>query len=119
MTKIYLIPAVLFGLIANGIIQLQVSTKDNEKVIIDNDKLTVTEFVSNPGNNVCGTDMHSHEAHLTIVLTDAFVSITASDGKSQNLELKVGDTFWFEPETHQVLNIGDQPVKMLLINLKE
>src|SRR5882757_7316665 len=40
------------------------------KVLIDNDKIKVTEYTSQPGQEVCGQGQHTHADHTTILLTD-------------------------------------------------
>ena len=51
------------------------------KVLVDNSKMTVTQFYSLPGADVCGKGKHSHPAHLTVLLTAATVTITTANGK--------------------------------------
>lgn len=94
--------------------------ESSEKVIIDNDKMKVVEFVSLPHGDVCGEGVHHHEPHLTVVESDAKVKLTPENGESQELEVKSGTSIWFgDAETHSVTNIGDKPTKMLLVYLKE
>jgi hypothetical protein len=85
------------------------------KVIVDNKKMTVTEFYSMPGNDVCGKGKHSHPAHLTVLLTAATVTITDAKGKSVTRLVPSGTTFWSDAETHEVVNSGKMPVKVLII----
>ena len=99
--------------------QDQNSNEASEKVIIDNDKMKVVEFDSMPHGNVCGAGIHHHEPHLTVLLSDAKVQITAENGESQIVEAPSGMSIWSESETHSVINKGDQPTKMLLVYLKE
>ena len=94
--------------------------KSSEKVIIDNEKMKVVEYVSLPQGDVCGAGIHHHEPHLTVVVSDAKVKITPENGESQEVEVKSGTSLWFgASETHSVTNIGDKPTKMLLVYLKE
>ena len=94
--------------------------ESSEKVIVDNDKMKVVEYVSLPQGSVCGEGMHHHEPHLTVVVSDAKVRITPETGESQEAEVKAGTSIWFgTDETHSVTNIGDKPTKMLLVYLKE
>ena len=91
---------------------------DKTEVILENDGLKVTEYISNPGKDVCGPGKHSHVPHLSILLTEANVRLTTEDGQTQDIDLKAGTTFWSEAETHTVINTGDQPVKVYLIETK-
>lgn len=89
------------------------------KVVLNNDKVEVVQFVSKPQGNVCGLGKHHHDAHLTVALTDAKVLITKPDGKQQTAEIPAGASIWFEAGTHSVINEGNKETKFLLIYLKE
>ena len=89
------------------------------KVILDNDKVEVVEFVGKPQGSVCGIGKHHHDAHLTVALTDAKVLITSPDGEQQTAEIPSGAAIWFEAGTHSVMNEGKKESKFLLIYLKE
>jgi len=96
------------------------TVNSEEKTIIENDKMKVVEFVSQPEGNVCGVGMHHHKPHLTIVLADAKVRVTPENGEPQEMEVKSGTSIWFDAaETHSVVNSGNQPTKMILVYLKE
>ena len=88
------------------------------RVAFENDKLRVLEFTGRPGMGICGESMHSHPAHLTVVLTDWQGQITTPDGKVQNRARKVGDVFWSEAETHKVENTSNSSSHVLIIELK-
>ena len=45
------------------------------RVAFENDKLRVLEYHSRPGMGVCGDGMHSHPAHLTVVLVSGKVRV--------------------------------------------
>ena len=93
-------------------------SKDTIQVILENSRLKVTEYVSTPGKDVCGIGRHSHNPHLTILLTDALANLIMEDGKSELFYLKAGTTFWSEAETYTVINNGDKPTKVYLIETK-
>jgi hypothetical protein len=88
------------------------------RVAYENDRLRVLEFNSRPGMGVCGTGMHSHPAHLTILLSHAKVRATRPNGKTSLGENKLGDVFWSEAETHEVENITGKDTRALLVELK-
>ena len=91
---------------------------DTIKVILENDKLKVTEYSSTPGKDICGKGQHTHAPHLSVLLTDAIVKLTTSDGKTQDFDLKAGATFWSEAETHIAINNGNKPAKVYLVEVK-
>jgi len=87
-------------------------------VILENDKVKVTEFVSAPGADACGKGKHSHNERLVIAITDASIKMTTEDGKTQNLDLKAGTAFWGGTEIHSVVNTGKQPAKFYAVEVK-
>lgn len=89
------------------------------KVLVNNDKVEVIEYVGKVHDNVCGIGEHNHEAHLTVALTDAKVLITSPYGKQQTAEIPAGAAMWFDKGTHSAVNGGDKETKFLLIYLKE
>jgi beta-alanine degradation protein BauB len=89
------------------------------RVALENDKLRALEFRSRPGMGVCGEGMHSHPAHLTVVLFAGKVRVKTPDGTVKVKDGKVGDVFWSEAETHEVENISGRDSHALLIELKK
>ena len=118
MKQLFLIAIALFVFSYCGKCQLASSIQDTIKVILETDKLKVTEYLSTPGKDVCGKGMHSHKPHLSILLTDAIVRMTTTDGKVQDFNLTAGATFWSEADTHMAINNGSKPAKAYLIELK-
>jgi|SRR6218665_307141 len=108
-----------------------------EKVLVDNDKIKITEYISQPGKDVCGTGKHAHKEHATILLTDANVKSVRDDGTIENEAYNVArhqytvtrngkteqipteGTFWAEGATHTVVNTGKQPIKLLIVETKQ
>lgn len=89
------------------------------KPVFENEKLKVTEYVGEPGKDVCGVGQHSHPAHLTILLTAASVKVILPDGKTVEQKAPAGATFWTEAETHTVINNGSQPVRSYIVLVKQ
>ncbi|HCW06044.1 MAG TPA: hypothetical protein DGG95_01620 [Cytophagales bacterium] len=89
------------------------------KVVLDNEAVRVYEFESKPGKDVCGAGKHSHPPHLTVMLTDAIITVTTSEGKVITKKLKLGDTFWSPSETHIVVNGGTGDTKLRLVEVKK
>jgi hypothetical protein len=87
------------------------------RVVLENDSVRVLEFIGRPGMGVCGSGLHSHPAHLTVLLTAAKVKITQG-GKTFIAENKPGDVFWSDAVTHETENVGGSAVRSLIIELK-
>ena len=99
-------------------VQAQAPLKDTIKTVFENEKMKVTEYISTPGNDVCGIGKHNHPAHLNIALTDMNVRITTADGKTQNFDVQAGSTFWSEADTHVAINKGNKPARLYIIEPK-
>jgi hypothetical protein len=87
------------------------------RVVFENSSVRVLEYNAVPGMGVCGSGIHSHPAHLTILLSAARVKVTQG-GHSFYAENKLGDVFWSEAVTHETENAGGSNVRSLIIELK-
>jgi hypothetical protein len=67
---------------------------------------------------VCGEGMHSHPAHLTIVMSDWDGRAAEPNGAVSAKHKKAGDVFWSEPETHKVENTGKTVSRVMIVELK-
>ena len=90
----------------------------NYRTVLENEWLRVIEVRARPGMGVCGEGMHSHPAHLTVVLADGKVKVKLPAGKTITQTAALGDVFWSEAETHEVENISGRDSRALLIELK-
>ena len=89
------------------------------KVVFENDRVRVLEYVSRPGLGICGRGRHSHPPHLNVLLTDAKAKITTADGKTFIGQRKAGEVFWEDAATHSVENIGGSSVRAYMVELKD
>jgi len=94
------------------------SQPQNYRVAFENDKVRVLEYNGRPGMGVCGDGMHSHPAHLTVLLSTAKVRIKTPDGKVEVHNDPLGAVFWSDATTHEVENISGSNIRSLLIELK-
>ncbi|HLL10782.1 MAG TPA: hypothetical protein VK570_06985 [Rubrivivax sp.] len=89
------------------------------KVLFENQKVRVVEYVSRPGIGVCGTGRHSHPDHVTVTLTPAKVRVTTADGKVEVHNVPSGAAFWEAASTHSAENIGGSGARMVLVEIKD
>ncbi len=87
------------------------------RVVLENDRVRVLEYISRPGMGICGDGVHSHPAHLTICLSPAKAHVR-ENGHDMVVANKLGDTFWSEAVTHEVENISGKDVRALIIEMK-
>lgn len=89
------------------------------RVAFENDRLRVLDYNSRPGMGVCGNGMHSHPAHLTVVVSGGSVRVKTPDGKTvEQHDVPAGMVFWSEAETHEVENISGSNMRSLIVELK-
>ena len=88
------------------------------RIAFENDKVRVLDFTGRPGMGICGEGMHSHPAHLTVVLSDWEGKSTTPGNAPIDRSRKAGDVFWSEAETHKVENTGKGRARVLIIELK-
>ena len=88
------------------------------RVAFENDKVRVLDFVGRPGMGICGEGMHSHPAHLTIVMSDWQGSVSTPDSAPKARQRKAGDVFWDPSGPHSIQNIGSRSSRAFLIEIK-
>jgi quercetin dioxygenase-like cupin family protein len=62
--------------------------------------------------------MHSHPATVAVFLSDGKGKFTFPDDKSQDFVVKTGDAMYSAAATHLPENTGDQPLDLIVIELK-
>lgn len=117
--KVILLMGVMAYLPSHILAQADTKKSQMGTIILDNENVKVTSFESQPGKDMCGIGKHSHGAHLTVLLTDATITVTMADGRVVTNKLPAGSTFWSEPETHVVVNSGKNITKAQLIEYKK
>jgi beta-alanine degradation protein BauB len=89
------------------------------RVVLDNPQVRVLEYRAKPGMGVCGVGMHSHPAHLTVLLGPQKVRIRLPNGQVIEHTGKLGDTFYEPAVTHEVENVSGVESRSLIIELKQ
>lgn len=62
--------------------------------------------------------MHSHPATVAVFLSEGKGRFTFPDGKTQDFAVKSGDAMYSASTTHLPENTGDQPLDLIVIELK-
>ncbi len=86
------------------------------KLKFENERVRVMEANLPPGVK---EQKHSHPAYVIYVLEGGRYRNYAADGKITEGEFKTGDVIYREPITHYAENIGDKPMRMVLVELKQ
>ena len=92
---------------------------ETAKILFENDRTRVIEYHTNSGKNICGLGMHSHPAHLFIMITDARLRIVTPDGKEEIVDAKAGEVGWEPAVTHRAENLSGNNAGCYLIEFKD
>jgi beta-alanine degradation protein BauB len=85
------------------------------KIEFENSKVRVLRAVCKPHDRL---EMHSHPAKAEVQITDGTLRIFTPDGKWRDDPGTAGEFFWLEPKRHAVENIGNAPVELVEIEMK-
>jgi quercetin dioxygenase-like cupin family protein len=89
---------------------------DSYKVLLENDTVRVLEVRIKQGAK---SEMHSHPKSVAICLNDQRLKFTFPNGKSENADLKSGQSVWLDGISHAVENTGTEDVRSVVVELKE
>ncbi len=81
----------------------------------ENNRVRILEVSLKPGESI---PVHSHPDHVAIAISDCKIAIT-KEGKTQEADLKAGQTLWISAESHSAKNIGTTAVRLVVVELKE
>ncbi|MDQ4014236.1 MAG: cytoplasmic protein [Thermoproteota archaeon] len=89
---------------------------DSYKVLLENDTVRVLEVRIKQGAK---SEMHSHPKSVAICLNDQRLKFTFPNGKSENADLKSGQSVWLDGISHAVENTGTEDVRSVVVELKK
>ena len=85
------------------------------KVLNESDKVRVLEVVFKPGDVA---KMHHHPDHVVYVLKGGKAKFT-SEGKTQEMNMKIGSVMFLDAQDHEVTNIGNTALDLVVMELKK
>jgi beta-alanine degradation protein BauB len=85
------------------------------RVRFENDRVRVLEAILPPGTR---ERVHSHPAYVIYVLEGGRYRNYAADGRITDGAFQTGDVIYRDPLTHAAENIGNQPMHLILVELK-
>jgi beta-alanine degradation protein BauB len=89
---------------------------DSYRVLLENDQVRVLEVRIKQGAK---SEMHSHPRSVAICLNDQRLKFTFPNGKSEDADLKRGQTVWLNGLSHAVENVGTEDVSSVVVELKK
>ncbi|MCI0338433.1 MAG: cupin domain-containing protein [Acidobacteria bacterium] len=96
----------------------QVGAKSTSKVVLENERVRVKEAIFAPGDT--DAKMHTHEyPHVGVIIDGGTLRFTYPDGKTETLNLPRGGVGYREANvTHQAINPGREPVRVIEVEIK-
>ena len=87
---------------------------DITKPMSENDAVKVA-----PDSYKVVLEMHSHPRSVAICLNDQRLRFTFPNGKTEDVNLKRGQTVWLDGISHAVENSGTEDVSSVVVELKK
>jgi quercetin dioxygenase-like cupin family protein len=107
--------AIGLGCAAYAAAQDPVPVSSDYKAEIENNWVRVLRVKRRPHAKA---PMHQHPASVLVFLTDYHQKVTSADGKVQEIARKAGDVSYIEAVKHSEENLSDQPLEVVVIELK-
>ena len=85
-------------------------------VEFENDRVRVIRIKYGPGEK---SVMHTHGPGVAISLTDNTIRFTSPDGTSSEVTEEAGTAEWGDAQEHLPENLSDEPLEVILVELKE
>jgi uncharacterized RmlC-like cupin family protein len=85
-------------------------------VEFENDKVRIIRIKYGPGEK---SVMHSHGPSVAVALTNNDAQMTFPDGTTESAPTALGDANWADAGEHLPANLSDEPLEVVLIELKE
>ncbi|MGH7819317.1 MAG: cupin domain-containing protein [Candidatus Binatia bacterium] len=108
--------AALFLTVSSAIAQdpVKVDAK-HYKVVLENEQVRVLKIHYGPHEK---SIMHEHPGAVAVFLSGGKVRFTLPDGKTEEAQQKAGGVQWNGAGKHLPENLGDEPLEVILVELK-
>jgi quercetin dioxygenase-like cupin family protein len=84
-------------------------------VEFENDYVRVVRITYGPGEE---SVMHYHPDGVAVFLTDQRAQFTLPDGETVSVDATAGQVLWIEGGKHLPQNLADQPLELILVEMK-
>ncbi|MGH7682021.1 MAG: hypothetical protein ACRENN_08550 [Candidatus Eiseniibacteriota bacterium] len=115
---LWILPALVLLLLDSNGVAAKPPVLQSEHVVLENARVRVIEYRSQPNGGVCGVGEHKHPAHVTIVLAAAKDRATTAGAKAEVGDMKVGDVYWSDGDDHTDVNTGKTESRLIVVELK-
>ena len=86
------------------------------KVEFENDRVRVLRVNYGPREK---SVMHSHPDGIGVFLTEQKARFSFTDGRATESQFKAGEVKWLAEKTHLPENLADEPLELVLVELKK
>lgn len=93
-----------------------VTDPDKYKVIFENDRVRVLEYLDEPGQR---TSPHEHPDSVMYTLSSFDRRLVAEDGESRDVTLAAGEVRWLDAQVHSGENIGRTDTHVVFVEMKD
>ncbi len=85
-------------------------------VEFENDRVRVIRIKYGPGEK---SVMHTHGPNVSVMLSEGSIRMNLPDGTIEDLSTNVGDAQWADKEEHLPENLSDEPMEVVLVEIKD
>ena len=85
-------------------------------VEFENDRVRIIRVKYGPGEK---SVMHTHGPNASVFLSKGTVRMNMPDGTSEDLPSEVGAAQWSDGDKHLPENVGNEPLEVILVELKD
>ena len=85
-------------------------------VEFENDRVRIIRVKYGPGEK---SVMHTHGPNASVFLSKGTVRMNMPDGTSEDLPSEVGVAQWSDGDKHLPENVGNEPLEVILVELKD
>ena len=93
-----------------------IADPDHYTVEFENDRVRIIRIKYGPGEK---SVMHTHGPNVSVLLSEGNVRMTLPDGTSEEMPSEVGVATWSDNEEHLPENLSDEPLEVVLVELKD
>lgn len=86
------------------------------KVEFENDRVRILRGTYAPGAKAA---MHEHPDAVVIQVTGGHLMMTLANGEAGDAEVVAGNAGWSDATMHEVTNVGDEPLEVIIVELKD
>ena len=93
-----------------------IADPEHYTVEFENDRVRIIRIKYGPGEK---SVMHTHGANVSVFLSEGSIRMNLPDGTFVDVPSEVGVAQWADAEEHLPENLSDEPLEVLLVELKD